>query len=72
MRARLNRPVEKLVEAGMRRLYYATEGNLGGVALDFRAGRLINIEWGAYVVLKSVLTTACTQARMRGALISET
>ena len=45
-RARLGVPVEESAEAGMRRLYYVTKGNLGGVALDFRAGRLVRIGWG--------------------------
>ncbi len=46
VRARLGMPVEEFAKGGMRRLYYVTKGNLGGVALDFRAGRLVKIDWG--------------------------
>lgn len=46
VRVRLGTPVEELAEAGMRRIHYVTKGNLGGVALDFHAGRLVKIAWG--------------------------
>ena len=45
VRKRLGVPANEEAEAGLRRLYYSTKGDDGGVMLEFRASKLMRMQW---------------------------